>query len=265
MSAPEPALPKAIIFDLDGTLYDQRALRRAMLIRLARAYAVRPVLGIRTMRALSAYRSAQEELRERSPDDSASTNLGHEQLRLASQRTGYSETFVAGCVRRWMEEEPLDLVARHAYAGVREFAREARAQGLALGLLSDYPADAKLRALGLDDAFDAVLTAQSPTVGVFKPHPRGLRVVLELLETRPYEAVFVGDRVDVDAQAAAALDVPCYILNAPRQPTDADGWRSFASYAGLSTLLLRTAPASAPLNHTSTAGELGLRPGQPTI
>ncbi len=265
MSAPELGPLKAIVFDLDGTLYDQRPLRQAMLARLVRAHALRPMRGLRTVRALSAYRSAQERLRERPPESAGSTNVAYEQVRLASERTGYSETFVAGCVTRWMEEEPLDLVARHARPGALEFARQARAQGLALGLLSDYPAEAKLRALRLGDAFDAVLTAQSPTVGVFKPHPRGLRLLLELLEVRPSEAVFVGDRVDVDAAAAAAAGVPCYILKARQQPTGADGWRSFASFAELAGLLLGSAPSGEPLNRTSTRGELGLRPGQPTI
>jgi len=45
----------AIIFDLDGTLYHQSRLRRAMLLRLLRAHVSRPLEGLRTARILSAY------------------------------------------------------------------------------------------------------------------------------------------------------------------------------------------------------------------
>ena len=54
---------KAVIFDLDGTLYRPETLRRAMLLRLLHAHAVRPLRGLRTARVLRAYRNAQEHLR----------------------------------------------------------------------------------------------------------------------------------------------------------------------------------------------------------
>jgi phosphoglycolate phosphatase/putative hydrolase of the HAD superfamily len=265
MSAVEQSLqgarPKAIVFDLDGTLYDQRAVRRAMLARLLRAHALRPRLGLRTLRALGAYRSAQEDLRLAPYADDSPGNVAEEQLRLASERTGYPPVFVHACVTRWMEEEPLELIARYPHAGMRDFMRAARGRGIALGLLSDYPADAKLHALDLDRSFDAVVTAQSPSVGVLKPHPRGLRHILELLETGPAEAVFVGDRVDVDAAAATAAGVACYILTGHQRPAGSDRWLPVGSYAELTTVLL--APAS--LNRTSTGRELEMRSGRPSI
>ena len=46
----------AVIFDVDGTLYDQPPLRRAMAIRLMRCVAREPFTGSRTIRVLRAYR-----------------------------------------------------------------------------------------------------------------------------------------------------------------------------------------------------------------
>ena len=69
-------------------------------------------------------------------------------------------------------------------------------------MLSDYQAMPKLRALGIADLFDEVLSAQDPDIGVFKPDPRGLEVALQRLDVRPAEALYVGDRVEVDAIAA---------------------------------------------------------------
>ena len=54
---PDPTLPRdlcAVVFDVDGTLYRLRALRRAMALRLVRAHLHRPLAGVTTMRILSA-------------------------------------------------------------------------------------------------------------------------------------------------------------------------------------------------------------------
>ena len=54
---------KAIIFDVDGTLYTQAPLRRAMALRLMRHALAHPVAGSEAVRALRAFRQAQEHLR----------------------------------------------------------------------------------------------------------------------------------------------------------------------------------------------------------
>src|SRR4051794_27917870 len=89
---------KAIVFDVDGTLYRQSPLRRAMALRLLYAHAVRPLEGLRTFRVLSAYRKAQEHLR----DGGVSADLAEAQLRFACERTKAERSFVAACVERWM-------------------------------------------------------------------------------------------------------------------------------------------------------------------
>jgi FMN phosphatase YigB (HAD superfamily) len=57
-----------------------------------------------------------------------------------------------------------------------------------------------------------VLCAQEPEIGVFKPDPRGLEVALQRLAVTAPEALYVGDRAEVDAVAATAAGVRCAIL-----------------------------------------------------
>ena len=204
---------KAIVFDLDGTLYRQDGLRRAMLLRLVRGHAFRPMAGLRTMRVLGAYRKAQEHLRRAATGAAAPIDLAAAQLRLACEWTNAEPDMIAECVNRWMEAAPLTLLARHLQPGCLEFLRACQARHLRMAVLSDYPAEAKLKALGLDGLFDVVLTAQSTEVGVFKPHPRGLLLALDKLGVRPAEAIYIGDRPDVDAVAAEAAGVACVILS----------------------------------------------------
>src|SRR5579864_2475429 len=76
---------KALIFDVDGTLYEKGRVRRAILFRLVRAYLASPREGLLTLRVLDAYRKAQEVLRK-SP--SASVDIAAAQLKLAGHSLG---------------------------------------------------------------------------------------------------------------------------------------------------------------------------------
>jgi beta-phosphoglucomutase-like phosphatase (HAD superfamily) len=210
----DPAVLEAIIFDVDGTLYRQDSLRRAMAARLLRAHLTRPLTGVRIFRVLGAYRKAQEHLRQAGGSEPILGDLSEAQIRLVCERTGADPAFVGACVDRWMNQEPLSLLANRIQPGLREFIGACTARGLKLGVLSDYPAEAKLRALGLDGLFDVVLAAQSPEIGVFKPHPRGLIVALQRLGVSPDHCLYVGDRADVDGSAATAANVACHIIPA---------------------------------------------------
>jgi phosphoglycolate phosphatase/putative hydrolase of the HAD superfamily len=112
-----------------------------------------------------------------------------------------------------MDEAPLPYLRGRVQPGAVEFLNAARGQGLRLAVLSDYPAAAKLKALGLDQPFDLVLSAQDPSVGVFKPNPRGLLAIAEQFGLRPEECLYIGDRPEVDAAAATAAGMPSLILN----------------------------------------------------
>ena len=147
-----------------------------MLLRLLRAHATQPIAGLRTFRALQAYRRAQEHLRDATAEVDATS-----QLQLASDRARLPLEVVASCVERWMEQEPLPLLRASLQPGVKAFLQRCRTAGVTLAALSDYPPDAKLEAMGLKALFSATFCAQSPDIGVFKPHPKGLLVALERL------------------------------------------------------------------------------------
>jgi FMN phosphatase YigB (HAD superfamily) len=232
---PDLSRLKAVIFDLDGTLYRQGPLRRAMLFHLLRAYAARPLLGLRTVRVLGAYRSAQEYLRQ----SAASSNLAEAQIRMTCERTKADRPFVLECVERWIEREPLGFLRRFLRPGVLDFVQLCKARGLRLGVLSDYPAEAKLEALGLGGVFDAVVCSRSSEIGFFKPHPLGLVTTLRRLGTGPSETLYVGDRPEVDAAAAQATGMPCAILaHRPRAAGEVP-WMEIAEFTQLREALWR--------------------------
>jgi len=111
-----------------------------------------------------------------------------------------------------MDERPLDLVRRHARSDLVDFLQAARRQRLRLGVFSDYPAEAKLAAMGIRPFFDVVRCAQDPDVGVFKPNPRGVGVVADALGVDRSRSLYVGDRPGVDEAAARAAGVRAAII-----------------------------------------------------
>ena len=227
-------VPAAIILDVDGTMYAQRPVQMAMLLRLAGFAARRPVEGARCVSALRAYRHAQETLRS-SPDDGE--HAGRMQYQLAAARSRTNVDTVRGHVARWMEQEPLGFVARAGHPGLREFLLASRARGIALGVFSDYPAEEKLRALGVRELVDVVRSAHDSDIGCFKPDPRGLLVVAAELGVRPAECVYVGDRAEVDGVAAGRAGMRGFIIDSGKRVSPGP-WERFAGFSALTTMLL---------------------------
>ncbi len=219
---------RGIVFDVDGTLYSQPPVRRAMLLKLMRAYWSKPHAGWRTARLLSAFRKAQETLRTR---DDVPADLAAAQLEHALQ--GTADSSHRDLVERWMEQEPLDAIARFARPGLIDFCEQARQAHVQLGVFSDYPAVRKLATLGLTRYLGPVMSAQDPQIRRFKPHPAGLHAVLDRMGLSPAEAVYVGDRPDVDAPAAAAAGMPCFLF-APAVP--AASWTPVSSFPSLAQM-----------------------------
>lgn len=197
--------------------------------RLARLCLARPAEGMATVRMLRAYRCAQERLRQSGCDGA---DLCTAQLALAAEHSRNSVGRVSDTVRRWMETEPLDAVAAARHDGLADVLAAARRRGIRLGIVSDYPAAAKLDALQLSWAFDVVVCAQDRDVQRFKPDPRGLQVALDRLRVTPDEALYVGDRPDVDAAAARRAGVGCILVAGGTRPGSAYRHLTYPALAG---------------------------------
>jgi HAD superfamily hydrolase (TIGR01509 family) len=180
-----------------------------MLWRLLRAGAAHPASTWREWRLVHCYRKAQEHLRN------CADPFARGQLPLACEWSGVPPEQAAETIARWMEDAPLEVLARCLRPGVANLLETAKNRGVRLGLVSDYPASRKLLAMGLETYFSAVLTAQDDRVGVFKPAPNGLKVALAELGVEPDRAVYIGDRPSVDGETAQRAGVAGVILGQP--------------------------------------------------
>jgi HAD superfamily hydrolase (TIGR01509 family) len=140
------------------------------------------------------------------------------------------------CVKEWIERRPLPLVAKAIYPGLVPFLAKAAQHGLKLAVASDYPAEDKLRALGIEAYFCCVVSPSDPRVRRFKPAPDGILAVLAELAVDPSHAIYIGDRPDVDAEAARRAGTACAILGRAARSVPG-GWLETPDYSTLGHLL----------------------------
>lgn len=188
---------RAVIFDLDGTLYHEGPLRRRMLIELGLG-TLR--LGLRLPRVIGAWRQEREDLRgERF---ATGEQLAREHLARAARRSGMSQEQIQSCAHEWLEQRPLRHLSKCARVDLCSTLQALRAGNVRVGVFSDHPVRDKLKALGVDQWVQASCCATSEEVGAFKPDPRGYLYLAQVLGVAPEEVLVVGDRDDADGAGA---------------------------------------------------------------
>lgn len=184
-----------VVFDMDGTLYDQPRLRRRMMVRLA-GEAIRS-RSLAVPRTLSAFRRRREALGTATAVDFAVAQY---------DLPGRPAETVRALVEDWIEQRPLPLLRECRTAGADTLlARLARRHVVAV--FSDYPAEAKLAALGLS----ARLAVSAEQVGRLKPDPAGLYHLMAEAGVPPERTLMIGDRDDRDGEAARRAGVRALI------------------------------------------------------
>lgn len=229
---------RLVVFDIDGTLYDQRRLRLHMMRRLLGSLLRTGDIG--PLRTIRAFRKCREEL-----SDAGVDNFLSEQYRRVAERCGVEAAEVERIVQDWIERRPLPYLARCRHPGVELVFAGLRRAGIMTAVLSDYPASHKLDALGLNA--DLIVSACDPDVLRLKPHPRGLQRILERACVRPRECLLIGDRFDRDAAAAGCLGVRTLIKSNRPHPT-IDTFRRYTDDPFRPFLVKEGTPSSSQTN-----------------
>ena len=216
--------PSAVIFDVDGTLYDHRRLKHRMLFELMHRLVRRPGF-VRDIRILRLFRSQRELIAK-----SECSNLIDRQYGVVADIAEVQFDHVVKVVDYWLSEAPLKYLLGLKFDGVSEFVNMLKETGTKAAVYSEYPAAGKLRALGIE--IDVVCCSTDPDIDSFKPDPKGLYVAAERLGVSLDDCLFIGDRDDKDGECARRAGMR-YMLFNKSGPSDS---YQFSSYKDLLAL-----------------------------
>jgi len=196
---------KAVIFDVDGTLYDQRKLRFRMLSDMFAALLCQP-RNLYDFKIIWDFRKIREKNRFLSE-----TGIKDSQYLWGARVSGVPVERVKTVVKKWMFEKPLRHLPACRFEGTAELFDYLKKNKIRIGIFSDYPVIRKLDALSL--AADEVVCALDENVDRLKPDPKGLVVVAEKLGVSVCNCLFIGDRDDKDGECARRAGMPFMILD----------------------------------------------------
>ena len=104
-----------------------------------------------------------------------------------------------------MQERPSRWIRLFRRRGLIEEIRHFRERGGRTALVTDYPAGAKLDALGASELFEVVVSSGEPGGPKrLKPDPEGYLLAAAALGIEPSHCLVIGDRDDADGEAARA-------------------------------------------------------------
>ncbi len=196
---------KAVIFDVDGTLYDQSKLRLRILFDMVAASIWHPSY-LYDFKIIWDFRRAREQ-------NSFSGEYGIEEKQYAwgAERSGVSVKQVREVVQKWMFEKPLPYLPLCRYEGVQQLFQYLSEKNIRIGIFSDYPASQKISALGL--WADVIVCSLDQDVDRLKPDPKGLFIAAEKLGVSVGNCMFIGDRDEKDGACARKAGMPFLLLN----------------------------------------------------
>lgn len=190
----------AVIFDLDGTLYDNKHLPLRLILA-----------DISNMFVLGTERLARKSLQGQNFGDAAGVYDA-----LFSKMAELKNSLTVEKARRWYQEKymPLQVAVLSMYYTPRpcvDVMLEAlRERNIKTILYTDYGhAKEKLVALNINPAYFDIL-ASAPKMGGFKPCRQSLERLLNAAGLKAEECLMVGDRKDTDGAVAASVGMDFY-------------------------------------------------------
>ena len=193
------------IFDLDGTLYDQRKLRRKMTIRLILKLVFFQI-SINDLKIISEFRK-QRELHK----GEQSFTLESDQYKWCAEETGLPTEKLRNVIEEYMYRFPLKYLEKFMYPGVKSVFTYLKKGNYKIAVYSDFPIEDKLTAMKLEA--DYTLYSTHPSINQFKPNKYGLLKICQDLNVAVENTVFIGDRNDTDGESARMAGIKFLLVD----------------------------------------------------
>ena len=175
---------KALVLDMDGTLYYQIPLRICMAFEIF-FYYICHLNKISDLFAVYKYRKKNESGELQKQDSN---------------------------IVVWMQEKPKKYIRFFCDKKLIKFARIMQQRGVKIVVYSDYPLKEKLEAL-LPFKPDFAFSADDAEIQCLKPDTKGLLYIVNVLNLPVEDIVFIGDRFEKDAECAKQTGMDYIVLS----------------------------------------------------
>jgi HAD superfamily hydrolase (TIGR01549 family) len=190
-------VPKIVILDLDGTLYIHNLLRTINILNLA-INLLKRNLNKSDLRVLA-------NLRRRQEISSINEEPIQRTFESVASKFEIPVSTVISLRNRWMVDNQKWALLISKRRWLARSINNLRREGVLVAVWSDNPVEEKLRYLGYHTDYN--LTSEDEAIDVGKPNPKGLVAILTYFNLGFSEAIFIGDRIDRDGQAAQRVGV----------------------------------------------------------
>ncbi len=208
---------RAVVFDLDGTLYYQQKLRMTMAGRLIGYYSMHPwrVKELVIIKEFRTVREHWEKVRQELPvvleNLNESDSLDEIQYAYVAKKMNETAERVEQVIRRWIYENPLSALRMSKDEEIGQLMNRLRERNIRVIIFSDYPVKDKLEALEMEA--DGMYSATDERIMELKPAPKGLVLIMQDYGMKPEDILMIGDRFSKDGLAAVNAGVDYLILD----------------------------------------------------
>ncbi len=183
-----------VIFDIDGTLYNQKKLRLRMMMDIFIYYLLKPH-KVYELKILKIFREEREKKKGINVE-----NLKIEQYRWVSLKTSYSIDIIKEVVEKWIYLRPLKHLLKYKFKGLDRLLSYLNDNKIKVAIYSDYPTKSKLEALQIQAKMQVASTDKE--INALKPNPKGLLYIVKKFNIDTRDCLFIGDREVTDGKCA---------------------------------------------------------------
>lgn len=204
-----PQKIKAVVFDVDGTLYSESKLRKYVLWMIFVNFLKSPFKTYKYLKIVLSYRKFHEHLRF----DANTKNKFNAQIQLTADKFNISYDDAYNVINEWIHVKPLPFISKSKYKDLDEVIAWLKKNNYKIALLSDYPCMRKAEALGIKDDMDLIKCSTDEDIDFLKPNTIGFKRMAQLLNLKPQEIAYVGDRSHIDMVGAIEADFVPVLLH----------------------------------------------------